>query len=69
MKLFYYAFSQHHPRTFEKTGVTVGVIEAKDLSEAEATVQKRLSANCALKFVEELNTAEGWEFSIYRSSF
>ncbi len=69
MKLFYYAFSQHHHRTFEKTGVTVGVLQAADLEEAKAKVSERLSPNCALKFVEELNTEEGWEFSVYRSSF
>lgn len=69
MKLFYYAFSRHHHRTFEKMGVTVGVLQAKDLSEAEAKVAERLSDNCALKFVEELNVTEGWEFTVYRSSF
>ena len=69
MKLFYYAFSRHHHRTFEKTGVTVGVLQAKDLSEAEAKVAERISDNCALKFVKEFNATEGWEFTVYRSSF
>ena len=53
----------------KKTGGTVGVIRAKDLSEAEAKVAERLSDNCALKFVEEFNATEGWEFTVYRSSF
>ena len=69
MKLFFCVFAQHHHRTGEPIGQTCCVVAAEDEEQAREKAYELCGNDAsAFRFVEEINTSEGFRYTVYKSA-